>query len=154
VACSNLRAVTVTIGILSNKSGCGYTVIDHASMAVTEERLEIPASIKGRGEQLDWLLAEAIRMLERASPDRIWIQKGGAGQFSASSERHEVEGILQVAAFRARVSYRMETTEGARAKLGVPKGAGAYKTLLKRPDIAARSNDSKRQQYAYALAAL
>lgn len=147
-------AMAVTIGILCNKSGLGYTVIDHASMTVTEDTLDVPAPIKGRGDQLDWLLEEAIRLLQRTAPDRVWIQKGGSGQFSASSDRHEVEGILQVAAVRTKVPHRMETTEGVRAKLGVPKGAGAYKALLKRPDIAARSNDLKRQQYAYALAAL
>lgn len=146
--------VTVTVGILCNKAGLGYTVIDHTSMAVTEESLEVPAPIKERGEQLDWLLSEVGRMLERTSPGRAWIQKSGSGQFNASPERHEVEGIVQVAAFRAKVPYSMETTEGVRAKLGVPKGAGAYKALLKRPDIAVRSNDLKRQQYAYALAAL
>jgi hypothetical protein len=146
--------VEVTTGILCIKSGFGYTVIDHVSMSVTEEALTVPGSIKDRGEQLDWLLAEASRMFERISPDRVWIQKSGSGQYSASPERHEVEGILQLAAFREKVSYSMETTEGVRAKLGLPKGGGAYKTLLRRPDIAARSNDRKRQQYAYALAAL
>ena len=77
----------------------------------------------------------------------------GTGQHSADPQRHEVEAVVQVAAYRAGVACGLQVTESVRSALGVKRGSGAYKQLLKQPHIAARSNNLKREQYAYALAA-
>jgi hypothetical protein len=145
--------MAVVIGMLCQKNGLGYTVLDDATMMVKEERLDVPASKRNRGEQLDWLLSESERMFRTESPVNVWVHKSGTGQYSADPQRHEVEAILQVAAYRANVRCSMQTTESVRGALGAKKASGAYKQLLKREDIAARSNAQKREQYAYALAA-
>lgn len=145
--------MTVVVGILCQKNGFGYTALDEASMTIKEERLDVPASKGDRGEQLDWLLVEAERMFQTESPSNVWVHKSGTGQYSSDPQRHEVEAIVQVAAYRANVRCSLQTTESVRGALGVTKSKGAYQLLLKRADIAARSNAQKREQYAYALAA-
>jgi hypothetical protein len=145
--------MTVVIGMLCQKNGFGYTVLDDATMSVKEERLDVPASKSDRGEQLDWLLSEAERLFRTESAANVWVQKSGTGQYGADPQRHEVEAMVQVAAYRANVQCSLQTTESVRGALGVKKASGAYKQLLRREDIAARSNALKREQYAYALAA-
>jgi hypothetical protein len=145
--------MTVAIGMLCQKDGFGYTVLDDTTMSVREERLDVPASKSDRGEQLDWLLSEAMRMFRTESPANVWVQKSGSGQYNADPQRHEVAAIVQVAAYRAKVQCSLQTTESVRGALGVKKASGAYKQLLTREDIAARRNAQKRAQYAYALAA-
>jgi hypothetical protein len=142
------------MGMLCQKAGFGYTVFDDATGGVREDRLDVPADKKDRGEQLAWLLSEAKGMFTREAPISLWVQKSGTGQHSADPQRHEVEACVQIAAHCAGVPCRLQVTESVRSALGVPRGPGAYKQLLKRPDIAARSNNLKREQYAYALAAV
>ena len=118
-------------------------------MSLKEERLDVPASKSERSEQLDWLLFEAERMFRSESPSNVWVQKSGRGQYAADSQRHEVAAIVQVAAYRANVQCSLQTTESVRERSGSRRASGAYKQLLKRPDIAARSNAQEREQYAY-----
>jgi hypothetical protein len=148
-----VRLVAVVIGMICQKNGFGYTVLDMATMSAKEERLDVPASKVDRAEQLDWLLSEAERMFRTESATNVWVQKSGIGQHKADPQRHEVEAIVQVAAYRANTQLSLQTTESVRGALGATRAAGAYKELLKRSDIAERTNAQKREQYAYALAA-
>jgi len=77
----------------------------------------------------------------------------GTGRFAASPERHEVEAVVQVAAHRVGMPCEMKTTEQIRAS-HVPKAKGAFDELMKRADVAARSNEAKRERYLYAVTAL
>ena len=73
---------------------------------------------------------------------------GGCG---AAPERHEVEACVKVGAHLAQVDLLDLNREQVRAALGVPKAKGAYESLLKRPDVTARRNGSRRDQYLLAL---
>ncbi|MDP9403246.1 MAG: hypothetical protein M3P85_07910 [Actinomycetota bacterium] len=84
----------------------------------------------------------------------VFMKKAGGGQFASSPERHEVEGVVQLAAHRAGVACEMKTTEQLRAAAGAPKGKGAYDELLARGDVAARPSKDKRERYLYAATAL
>jgi hypothetical protein len=90
--------------------------------------------------------------LAQGSPP-VRIAKAGAGKYAAAAERNEVEAAVQIAAFRANSNCEMLTTEGVRSALGVQKAPGAYKGLLSRPEVKARSNEQRRHQYLLAEAA-
>jgi hypothetical protein len=106
-----------------------------------------------RGEALNWLLDEFERTLRSLDADRACALKAGEGKYSAEAERFEVDGILQLAAFRAGVPLTMLTRDQARAAFGLKREGGAWKTLLAREDVAARSSVALREQYLFATAA-
>lgn len=141
----------VSVGIVCNKRGFGWTVIEDG--VAYDSDIEAPADRVARGEVLDWLLTEAESVLVESKATAVRIEKAGGGKFGASAERHEVEAVVQVAATRKGVDCDLLTTEGVRAAMGVPKAAGAYKNLLTRPDVKARSNEQRRHQYLLALSA-
>jgi len=141
----------VTAGISCQKSGFGCTIIDGGT--ATDHQLDAPSNLTDRGEVLDWILTEAERFLVGQGSPPVRIAKAGAGKFAAAAERNEVEAAVQIAAFRARSECGMLTTEGVRAALGAPKATGAYKVLLARPEVKARSNEQRRHQYLLAKAA-
>ncbi len=80
------------------------------------------------------------------------LQRAGT-QGTANPQRHEVEGIVQVAAYQTGAACSLLLTDQVRAKMGVKKVKGAYETLLEIPEVKARSNKTKREQYLYALVA-
>jgi hypothetical protein len=132
------------------KSGFGCTIVDGST--IEDHDIDVPANISDRGAQLTWLAEEAQRLVEAAGCDAVCVQLPGSGRYNASAERHEVEGAVQIGVHKAGVATQRLTTEGVRSELGVPRGAGAYKKLLTRPDVKARSNDGRRHQYLLALA--
>lgn len=139
--------------MICKADGLGYTVLDDASGRVVEDRLGVPASKTHRGEQLDWLLAEVVQLFQAEKPDAVCMQRAGT-QGMANPQRHEVEGIVQVAAHRTGTACSLLLTDQVRAKMGVRKVRGAYEALLVDiPEVKARSNKPKREQYLYALAA-
>lgn len=142
------------LGVICDKGGMQYTcVVDPDSTVEAEEEPSVPASVTGRGEQLNWLLDEAIGMLRRLRPDVVYLKASGGGQHQPSPERHGVEAIFQVAAFKASVECRTRTTEQIRA-VHAAKAKGAYEALLERPDVKARSNKNRRERYLFAVTAL
>ena len=90
-------------------------------------------------------------LLARVAPEALAVQKPGAG---FSRERVEVESLIQVAGYRAKVDVRLMTNEGVRSRLKVPQAPGAFKAMLQEPDVAARSNADRRTRYLFAKAAL
>jgi hypothetical protein len=141
------------LAMICDRNGLSFTVVDAGGHVVEESDLEVPASRGKRGEQLSWLLEETEALLSRARPDVVYVKKAGAGKFAAAPERHEVEGVVQVAAHRKGVPCDLRSTEQIRSS-HVPKAKGAYEGLLKLPDVAARSNAAKRERYLYAITAL
>ena len=141
-----------TAGIVCGKNGFGCTII---SGGVPEDHdIEVPANLLSRGEQLCWLSEEARRVVSSGACDVAGVQKAaGGGMFGASPERNEVEAAVQMGLHQAGVVARRLTTESVRAALGVPKAPKAYNTLMRRADVAARSNEQRRHQYLLALAA-
>jgi len=115
-----------------------------------ESDLAVPANITGRGEQLDWIAASFHDLLARTKPALVYMHRADGAQ----GDRHEVEGVIRVVGFRHGLEIEMRLPDQVRKALGVPKTAGAFKALLKRADIAARSNEDRRLLYAYALAAV
>jgi len=142
------------LGVICEKSLIPYTLVSDSDADVEESELSVPASRTDRGEQLTWLLDEAEGLLRRVQPDIVFVRKAGTGQFASAPERHEVEAVVQIAAHRLGVRCELKTTDQLRASAGVPKKKGAYDELLKRPDVASRSNKDKRERYLYAATAL
>lgn len=139
-------------GIVCGKKGFGCTIIRDG--APEDHDIEVPANLLSRGEQLCWLAEEVRRVVSSVACDFAGVQKAaGGGAFGASSERNEVEAAVQMGLHQAGVVARRLTKESVRAALGVPKGPKAYDTLMKRADVAARSNEQRRHQYLLALAA-
>jgi hypothetical protein len=137
--------------MLCQATGLGYTVLDEAGRVV-EDRLDVPASKTDRGEQLDWLLSEVVQLFQAEEPKAVCLQRAGT-QGMANPQRHEVEGIVRVAAYQTGAACSLLLTDQVRAKMGVKKVKGAYETLLEIPEVKARSNKAKREQYLYALVA-
>ena len=144
--------MAVTVGLICTKAGLGWTTVDTATGRAEDHGVDAPGNLTGRGEQLDWLLDEATRMLRSLKPKALRIQAAGKGKFAAAAERHEVEAVVQVAAHRTGTPCEMLNRDQVRAALGVPRAAGAYDGLLKRDDVKARSNKERREQYLLALA--
>lgn len=142
--------MAATAGIVCGKKGFGCTFVDGTD--VQDHDIEVPANISDRGEQLCWLADEAERLLAASGCELVSMQKPGGGAFAASPERTEVEGAVQMGIHRAGLETKRMTRETVRAALGVPRAAGAYETLLKRDDVKARSNPTRRDQYLLALA--
>lgn len=140
-----------SVGIVCHKDGFGCTVV--VDGAATDHDIAAPASMADRGERLAWILDEAQRLLSGAGVEAARVQRAGGGKFGASAERHEVEAAVQIAAFRAGLECNTLSREQVRSTLGIAKGPGAYKTLLQREDVKARSNEVRRDQYLLALAA-
>jgi hypothetical protein len=142
------------LGVICDKAGFQCTCVAGPDSTVeAEEELSVPASMSGRGEQLNWLLDEAVATLRRLQPDVVYMKASGGGQHQSSPDRHGVEAIFQVAAFKANMECRTRTTEQIRAA-HTAKAKGAYEGLLERQDVKARSNKSRRERYLYALTAL
>jgi hypothetical protein len=142
------------LGVGCDGTTIGFALVESGRVVLEEGELAVPASHHDRGDQLNWLQTEAEELLRRSGAEVIWVRKAGSGQFAASADRHETEGVLQVAAHRCGVPCVLKTTEQVRAAAGVPRGKDAYKALLRRGDVAARSNAAKRERYAYAVTAL
>ena len=141
------------LGVICDKASIRYTVADDDA-APQDAEVAVPASRTERGDQLNWLLEELEDLLRRTAPVAVFVKKAGGGQFASSPERHEVEGVVQLAAHRAGVACEMKTTEQIRAAAGAPKAKGAYDELLARDDVAARPSKDKRERYLYAATAL
>ena len=144
----------MALGVTCDKTTIRYTAVGDDGAASEEAELFVPASRAERGDQLSWLLQEAEDLLRRIDARVVFVKKAGSGQFASSPERHEVEGVLQVAAHRCGVRCELMTTDQLRAAAGAPKRKGAYDELLARPDVAARSSKDKRERYLFALTAL
>lgn len=142
------------MGISCDATSVGFGLVETGRTVLEEGAVVVPASHQSRGDQLSWLLTETEDLLRRAIPDVVWVRRAGAGQFAASPERHEVEAVVQVAAHRCGVPCELKTTEQVRAAAGSAKSTGAYQALLKRDDVAARSNGAKRERYLFAVTAL
>lgn len=141
------------LGVICDKTAIRYTVADDG-LAPEDANLAVPALRTRRGDQLNWLLEEFEDLLRRTQPVAMFVKKAGGGQFASSPERHEVEGVVQLAAHRAGVCCELKTTEQIRAAAGAPKGKGAYIALLARDDVAARPSKDKGERYLYAVTAL
>jgi hypothetical protein len=141
------------LSVVCDKSGLEFTAVDSGGTVVEESDLAVPANRTDRPSQLGWLFEEAEGLLQRLKPDVVYVRKAGSGKFKASPERHEVEGLVQVAAHRRGIPCELRMTEQIRAS-HVPKASGAYEELLKQPEVAARSNAAKRERYLYAITAL
>jgi hypothetical protein len=144
------------LGVVAGKNTIGYTLASQASdvaeiVVEDEQELTTPGAHADRAAQLAWLLAEAKQLLARLAPDKIVVQKPGAG---FARERVEVESLIQVAAAQAGIPIDLVMNEGVRARLGVPKGPGAFNQMLQDPDVAARSNKARRERYLFAKLAL
>jgi hypothetical protein len=144
--------MSVTVGLICGKDGFGYTTVDDTG-GIEDGSIEVPKNKPVRGEQLEWFLDEAARLFERLGSPSMAVKHSPGGAYAAAPERYEVEAVVQIAAHRTGSTCRLLTTEGARSAMGVKQASGAYKALLARPDIKARSNNAKREQYLYALAA-
>jgi hypothetical protein len=141
------------LAVVCDKTGLQFTAVDSGGAVIEESDIEVPASRTDRGAQLGWLLDEAEALLQRLKPDVVYVRKAGSGKFTAAPERHEVEAAVQIAAHRKGIACELRGTEQIRAS-HVPKAKGAYDELLKLPEVAARSNASKRERYLYAITAL
>jgi hypothetical protein len=126
------------LSVVCDKSGLEFTAVDSGGTVVEESDLAVPANRTDRPS---------------LKPDVVYVRKAGSGKFKASPERHEVEGLVQVAAHRRGIPCELRMTEQIRAS-HVPKASGAYEELLKQPEVAARSNAAKRERYLYAITAL
>lgn len=144
----------MAMGVICEKSVIQYTFVSDSDADVKESEIAVPASRTDRGEQLAWLLDEAEGLLRRVPTDIVFVRKAGTGQFASAPERHEVEAVVQIAAHWLGVRCELKTTDQLRAAAGVPKKKGAYEELLKRRDVASRSNKDKRERYLYAVTAL
>lgn len=114
--------VATALGVICEKLGIQYTVVQDAEPTVVEEaQISVPASRADRGDQLSWLLAEAEDLFRRVNPGLIYVNTTGGGQFAAGPERLEVEAVLQVGAHRQNVRCKMLTTEQIR-EAHLPKG--------------------------------
>lgn len=142
------------MGVTCDKNAVRYTVVVDDGGSPDESELSVPASRSDRGDQLSWLLEETEDLLRRSGAEVVFVKKAGSGQFASSPERHEVEAVVQIAAYRCRVRCELKTTDQLRAAAGVPKKKGAYEELLTRADVAARSSKDKRERYLYAVTAL
>lgn len=148
--------MAVAIGMICEKDGFQYTVVvrDGVSPHVEEIEVKVPRSKSDRGDQLAYLLDEVEGLFRRRRPDIVYVKHAPAGKFRADPQRYEVEGIIQAAAHRVGVACALKTTEQIRKENGLPKSSGAFRSLLKRPDVAARSNEERRERYLYATTAL
>jgi len=143
------------LGVICDKKSIQYTSVAEPGPTVeVESDVAVPASVTNRAEQLAWLLDEAREIVRRWKPDLIYVKRSlGGGMSQVSHERYEVEAVVQVAAHREGVPIEMKLTEQVRGS-HVPKAKGAYDALLKRSDVAERSNVGKRERYLYAVTAL
>lgn len=142
------------IGAVAGKDGFAYCEVSGPPAQVVDEvDIALPSNIKDRAEQLEWLLSEATELFKRVQPNKVFVKRAGAGPRQASPERYEVDAVLQLAARAAQVEIRMMPTESIRA-MHVPRGKGAYDSLLKLPEVKARSNAQRRELFLYAMSAL
>lgn len=154
-ACT-LHRVIRGLGVVAGKNTIGYTLATQESngaeiVVEDEQELTTPGVHAERGQQLAWLLAEARQLLARLAPDKIVMQKPGAG---FTRERVEVESLIQVAAAEAGMAIELLVNDSVRARLGVARAAGAFDAMLQEPDAAARSNNARRERYLFAKLAL
>jgi hypothetical protein len=134
------------------KASFGCTIIDDAGSA-TDHDIEVPGSMTDRGEALAWVAHEAQRLVKLNGVESVAVQKAGGGKFGgASAERYEVEAAVQIGLHNAAAGCSRMNREQVRSALGVQKAKGAYEQLLKRDDVQARTNPTRRDQYLLALA--
>lgn len=148
---SSTSIVVTCAGIVCSSDSFGCTIL--AADGIEDHDIAIPASIKSRCEGLWWLTQEAERLFRALAVGAVRMQKAGTGKFGAAPERHEVEACVKVGAHLAQADLLDLNREQVRAALGVPKAKGAYESLLRRPDVMARRNASRRDQYLLALTA-
>lgn len=86
--------------MVCDKNGLEFTAVDSGGDVVDESDLEVPATRTDGASQLGWLFDEAEGLLQRLKPDVVYVKKAGSGKFKASPERHEVEGLVQIATYR------------------------------------------------------
>lgn len=143
------------LGVICEKKSIQYScVADPGPTVEVESDATVPASIANRAEQLAWLLDEAREIIRRRQPDVIYVKRSlGGGLSQVSHDRYEVEAVVQVAAHHEGVRIEMKLTEQIRGS-HVRQAKGAYEALLRRADVAERSNASKRERYLYAVTAL
>lgn len=142
--------MTQTGGVVCSPRKLGITIV--GGNKVEDHDLVPPANLADAGQRLAWWLDEAERLLRRENVSAIGLQQTAGGKFKSSPERHELEGVVKIAAHRAGVRCESFTRDGVRAKLGVPKAAGAYEALLANPEVKARPNRDQRDQYLLARA--
>jgi hypothetical protein len=145
--------VTSVLGVLCDKSGFKWSVVrDPTSSPRVEEEdgRKLPANLKTRGSQLDWVFSEFQDLVARVKPEVIYLVRADG----AAPGRHEVEGVVMLAAHAKGVEAVLRLPDQVRKAFGLPKKAGAYNDLLKRSEVAARSNEAKRTTYLFAVAGL
>ena len=144
--------------MVCDADGFAFSVVTGASARPTvaeEETRTVPANLATRGEKLAWLFREAGDNIERVKPGILLLVRAGSSpRGGASPERHEVEGLVQLAAHEKRVRSKLLLRDQVRAIWDVPKAKGAFETILERREVAARSNATKRELYVFAVAAL
>jgi hypothetical protein len=145
--------VVRAVGVLCDKSGFKWSVVrDPTSSPHVEEddSRKVPANLQTRGSQLDWVFSEFRDLVARVKPDVIYLVRADG----AAPGRHEVEGVVMLGAHAKGVEAALRLPDQVRKSFGVPKNAGAYKELLKRPEVVLRSNADKRTTYLFAVAGL
>jgi len=138
-------------GVVCGKTGFGFTVVDAGS--AEDHDIVAPGNLDSRGAILNWLAEEANRLVVSTEVSLVLVQRPGGGKFNPSPERTEVESAIQIGLHRAGATCDRMNREQVRAALGIPKAKGAYESLLRRSDVAARSNAQRRDQFLLALAA-
>lgn len=118
-----------------------------------EAEHEVPAALRDRGSQLQWVRDTASDALSRVNPERLCLRRA-EGQRALDPERHEVEGVLQLVCAELGIVTEMRTKDQVRKAFGVPRGPGAFEGVLALDAVVARSNADRRLLFAYAWGAL
>lgn len=150
------QIMAVVAGLVCSPTGFTVTVVsgDPDVPTVDEETpYQVPASYTNRGDELGWLYDAAADLFGRLQADLLVIRQDER-QRGCNVGRHETEGVVQLAAHQKGTPSRTMRKEQVRVAFGVPKGSGAYDTLLARSDAAARSNAELRNLFLYASAGL
>lgn len=143
--------VAVAVACAANAFTIAVASGDAEHPTVDEETVySVPRSYSARGEQLAWIHAAAADLFTRINADLLIVRKGGQG---SSVERHEVEGVVRLAAHQKGTPSETRVKVQVRAAFGVSPAAG-YDSLLTRPDAAARRNADLRHLFLFASAGL
>lgn len=146
------------MAVVCEADGFAFSVVAGTATSprvLEEEVRRVPASLTTRGQKLAFLFREAGDNIGRLKPDALFLVRAGSGpRGGAHPERHEVEGVVQLAAEEYGVDSKLLLRDQVRVIWGAPKEKGSFEILMGRPDAAARSNATKRELYVFAVAAL
>jgi hypothetical protein len=147
--------MTTTAGVICEKDKVGLSIVEVGEVVAVllEDDVRPPASHGERPRQLLYMYDEMVSLLESHKPDLVFVKHAVAGRFAADPQRYELGGIVQLACARQKVLCDLLTTDQVRKAMGAVKETGAYDRLLEAPDVMARSNKARREQYLFAIAA-